>query len=228
MRKIHLILLLITVFSAPLISAEKDSQVPDISIGINGNYGYFDVIKKNMDFENKKGIYAGGGVTVEKLLNANTGFGSGIQYRRFKTNFIYEDSASAVNPALKVTWSFQSVNIPFVILLSFRGGFFGVSLEAGAVYSHISYSTMELDTTLPVIKTTENAVKYMKSDQMGLTAGTKFRLEVTDHTDFTLGVTGEYYPTNLLIQREGFSGKLNMYNYSLTIGYMLRTNVFSR
>ena len=211
-----------------MVSAEKENKVPDISIGVNGNFGFFDVFKRNINFENKKGFYSGGGISAEKLLNDNYGFGSGIQYRHFSTDFVLEDSVSASSDVYTIKWTLQSINIPFLMILSFRGDFFGVNLEAGAVYSHIYLSSMKTGTTITLPRYTDNAFKYTKADHLGLTAGIIFKIKATDHTDFTTGITGEFYPTNLLIQREGFSGKLNMYNYSLTAGYMFRTNVFSR
>jgi len=227
MKKIPLIFLLLTVLSGSLVSAEKDNQVPCISFGINGNFGLFDVISRNFDFENKKGFYTGGGISLEKLFSNNTGFGSGIQYRRFKTEYVLEESGTSTGIKYDVSWTLQSINIPFVYIIAFRGDNFGLNLEAGAVYSHITKSTMKVDTSLILDSYTDDALKYIKADQIGLTAGIIFIIKATDYTDFTFGITGEIYPTNLLIERDYFNGKLNMYNYSLTAGYMFRTNVFS-
>jgi len=228
MKKILPILFLFALFSGNLAGAEKDSgnRVPDFAIGINGNYGLFDMSHRNMEFSNENGLYSGGGITIEKMTGDNTGFGSGIQYRRFNASFTWVDST--LGTPFKVVCKLQSVNIPFFMILSLGGEYFAVNFEGGAVYSHIVKTRMKAHTALPLDRDKDNALKYIETNQFGLTAGILFKVRVTEYTDFMIGVTGEYYPTNLLIKHEDSNQKLNMYNYSVTAGYMFRTNVFSR
>lgn len=220
MNKIFITLLLITSFSGTLLSAEKnsDNEVPDVSIGINANYGSFDMYQKNMDLGIKPGLYAGGGLSVEKMIYDKFGIGSGLQYRYFKTDFIMD--------GLDATWTFQSINVPFLMMLSLSGGESALNLVGGMVYSHVFYSVMSTDSTLPLPNNYDNALKYIYTNQIGLTAGIIFRIKATQYSDFQFGVMAEGYPTNLLYNRDKSKDRLYMINYSLTTGWMFRTNIF--
>jgi len=216
MKKIFLTFIFFTILSGSLINAEEsdDGKVPDISIGITGNVGSFDVYDKNMDLNTKPGIYAGGGLSLEKNIYGIFNFGSGLQYRYFYIDFAIEDDTTTFD----ATWTFQAINIPFLFILNFSGGESALNLIGGVVYSHIFYSVMESDGV------EDNARRFTDTNQIGLTAGMVFKIKATEYTDFLFGVMGEYYPTNLLYNAGG--DHLNMINYSLITGYMFRTNIF--
>lgn len=218
MKKIFYIILFFIFFSGPFLSAEEtgDGGIPDISIGITGNIGSFEVYDKNIDLDTKPGLYTGGGISIEKNIYGMFNFGSGIQYRYFNTDFSMDD-----DPALaEVTWTFQSINIPFLFILSFSGGETALNLVGGVVYSHIFYSVMESEGK------EDKVLRFTTENQIGLTAGIVFKIKAAEYTDFLLGVTGEYYPTNLLYDAGDSDDKLNMINYSLSTGFMFRTNIF--
>lgn len=216
MKKILLILLLLPAFSSSLISAEKEKDKPaqDVYIGINGVYGIFGMRSRDMDFETEKGLHAGGGISFEKMVYNNFGLGSGIQYRYSKTEFVMTEGTER----LDVAWTLPSVNIPFLMILSLRGEYLALSLEAGAVYSHIFNSHLKTDTDLTIDRTKDNSLKYINAYQIGITAGIIFKLRVTEYADFTLGITAEGYPTNLLLEKNNTQGELNIYNYCITSG----------
>ncbi len=224
MNKTLIIFLLILSVSGPLFSAEEntDQEVTDASIGINGNFGSFDLYKKNIEFENKPGLYTGGGISLEKKIYEKFWIGSGIQYRYFRTRFVNSMDTSNFN----ATWTFQSINVPLLMILQFSGPFSAIDLSCGAVYSHIFYSIMTTDPTLPAEQRRDNALKFIEANQIGATAGISFRIKATEYTDFVLGVTGEFYPTNLLIEHDESKDKFYMINYSLTTGWKFRTNIF--
>ena len=208
----------------PAFAEDNSIQTPDVSIGINGNYGKFNFKKSDsMNINNEPGMYTGGGLTVEKMISDNFGFSSGIQYRYFHTDFSMGDESSD----FIIKWIIQTVDVPVLMIFSFRGEWASLNFTAGAVYSYIFSSMMKTDSSNPTGKNKDDALKFTDANQIGLTAGASLRFKVTQYTDLVLGVTGEYYPTNLLYLRDDSDDKLNLYNYSLTAGYMFRTNIFS-
>jgi hypothetical protein len=224
MKRIIITFLLFTGFSGPMLNAEeiRNNQIPDVSIGINANFGTFDMYSDKMELENKPGLYTGGGITIEKMLTGLFGIGSGIQYRYFNTDFVMPDAV----PEFDATWTFQSINIPFYMILTLSGGETSLNLAAGVVYSHIFYSKMKADTSVPLAVYEDNVLRLTETNQIGLTAGIIFKVKATQYTDFMFGVMGEYYPTNVLYNAGHSKDKLNMINYSFTTGYMFRTNIF--
>ncbi len=207
--------------STPLVflSAEENEKTPDMSIGINANFGSFDIYQKNMDLDIKPGIYTGGGISLEKQIHGILNAGSGIQYRYFNSDFIMEDKI----PEFESRWTMQTINIPFLLILSFSGGESALNLVGGVVYSHIFYSVMKTDANVPLPKYNDDVERFTNSNQIGLTGGIVFKIKSTKYTDFLFGVMGEYYPTNLLSDS---SDELHMINYSFTTGYMFRANIF--
>jgi hypothetical protein len=218
MKKIFLTFIFFTFFSGSFLSAEEtdNDQIPDISIGITGNIGSFDLYNKDMNLNTKPGLYTGGGISIEKKIYGIFNFGSGLQYRYFNTEFTMDDETALD----EVTWTFQSINIPFLFIFSFSGGESALNLVGGVVYSHIFYSVMESDGV------EDKVLRFTTANQIGLTAGIVFKIKTTEYTDFLLGVTGEYYPTDLLYDAGDSDDNLNMINYSLTTGLMFRTNIF--
>jgi len=171
--------------------------------------------------DNKPGLYTGGGITLEKMISPNFGLGSGIQYRYFNTEFRMKDE----EPSDEIKWTFQSINIPFLMILSLGGENSSLNLEGGFVYSRIYSSVMKTSPdNSPEME--DDVLTLINTNQLGLTAGIIFKIKATKYTDFVFGVMGEYYPTNLLYNRDDDDDEINMYNYSLTTGYMLRTNIF--
>ncbi|HNX24947.1 MAG TPA: hypothetical protein PKG60_12945 [Spirochaetota bacterium] len=222
MKRIFITFILFTCLSGPLISAEDtNKQVPDVSIGINANIGSFDLYDKNVNLGTKPGLYTGGGISLEKMIYTNFGIGTGIQYRYFNADFVMDDGATTYD----ATWTFQTINIPFLMILSFSGGETALNLAGGIVYSHVFYSVMETDSDA-VLKKEDNVLRFTNTNQIGLTAGILFKIKATEYTDFVFGIMGEYYPTNLLYHAGDSGDRLNMTNYSLTTGYMFRTYLF--
>ncbi len=220
-KKIFILLLLISLPDV-FLSAQDNGKAPDMSIGINGNFGSFEIYQKNMDLEIKPGIYTGGGISLEKEIYGILSIGSGIQYRYFNTDFTMEDEI----PVFDIRWTFQSINIPFLMILSFSGGESALNLIGGVVYSNIFYSVMTTDAKTPEDEDRDDVERFTNSNQIGLTAGIVFKIKSTKYTDFVFGVMGEYYPTNLLNDVGDTGEKLSMINYSFTTGYMFRTNIF--
>ena len=223
MRKIFLAYLL-TVLITSFVYAEddKDEAYPDISIGITAVAGSFNITEKNVGIDKEPGFITGAGLSIEKLVYNHIGIGTGIQYRYFYLDFTDKENTETVD----ARWTFQSINIPFLIILSAGGDESSINFSGGFVYSNIFYSEMTADSDADVDIKKDNAIKYTNTDQIGLTAGIYFRIKATDFTDFILGVTGEYYPTNLLYEREDSGDRLNMFSYNLTVGYMFRTGFF--
>ena len=157
------------------------------------------------------------------MIYQNFGLGSGVQYRYFNTDFFMGDDKSPKFPA---KWTFQSINIPFNMIFSLRGNNLSLSLMTGGVYSHLFYSLMTTGPSMYIANTSDNALKYIQANQFGLTSGVIFRIKITQFTDLIFGATGEYYPMNLLSIQDDSKSELHMYNYSLTAGYMFRTNIF--
>lgn len=222
MKNIFITFLFIICVPVGMLSAEQNEKTPDMSIGINANFGSFDMYQKNMDLDIKPGLYTGGGISLEKQIYGILGIGSGIQYRYFNTDFTMKD----MNPSFESSWTFQSINIPFLFILSFSGGESALNLVGGAVYSHVFYSVMKTDTDVVLEKYNDDVQRFTNSNQIGLTGGIVFKIKSTKYTDFIFGVMGEYYPTNALIDSGDSENKLHMINYSLTTGYMYRTNIF--
>jgi hypothetical protein len=219
MKKIFIIFLFFVSLPAVLSTAAENEKTPDMSIGINANFGSFDLHQKNMDLDIKPGIYTGGGISIEKQLYGILNAGTGIQYRYFNTDFIMDDQI----PEFETRWTMQSINIPFLLILSFSGGESALNLIGGVVYSHIFYSVMKTDANVPLAKKSDDVERFTNSNQIGLTSGIVFKIKSTKYTDFLFGVMGEYYPTNLLSDT---GDRLHMVNYSFTTGYMFRTNIF--
>jgi hypothetical protein len=220
----RILIIFVILISAPsfYLSAEENEKVPDISIGINANFGSFDMYQQNMDLDVKPGIYTGGGISLEKQVYGIFSIGSGIQYRYFNADFIMTDKV----PSFESTWTFQSINIPFLFIVSFSGEKSALNLVGGVVYSHIFYSVMKTDADVVLEKYKDDADRFTNSNQIGLTAGIIFKIKSTKYTDFLFGVMGEYYPTNTLDDAGNSGDKLHMINYSFTTGYMFRTNIF--
>jgi len=225
MKKKFIIFLLFTILPCVLLNAaeNKDNETPDASIGVNGNFGTFDINKNNVHLETEPGLYTGGGLTIEKMIYPVFGFGSGIQYRYFKTDFVMKDKNKQ---EVDATWTFKTINIPFLMILSFSGGDSSLNLVGGAVYSHIFHSEMKADEDEDVTKHKDNVLKFTNTNQIGATAGIIFKIRATKFSDFMFGVMGEYYPTSIIYNRNGSDDKINMLNYSLMTGYMFRTNIF--
>jgi len=224
MKKIFIAFIILTTLSGALPGAtvNKNEKVPDVSIGINGNFGSFNMYNSNINIDNQPGLYTGGGLSIEKMIYDNFGIGSGIQYRYFNTNFVMDYMGTNYN----AKWTFQSVNIPLLMLFSLSGGDSGITIAGGVIYSHIFYSMMTTDTTLPIDTSKDNALKYISTDQVGAAAGIILKFKATEYTDLVFGLMGEFYPTNLLYKGKSSNEKLNMFNYSLTTGWMFRTNIF--
>ncbi|PKL17573.1 MAG: hypothetical protein CVV49_10300 [Spirochaetae bacterium HGW-Spirochaetae-5] len=219
MKRILIIFIILVSMPAVFLSAEGDEKTPGMSIGINANFGSFDLHQKNMDLDVRPGIYTGGGISIEKQIYGIFNAGSGVQYRYFNTDFIMNDQI----PEFESTWTMQSINIPFLLILSFSGGESALNLIGGVVYSHVFYSVMKTDANVPLAKHNDDVQRFTNSNQIGLTGGIIFKIKSTKYTDFLFGVMGEYYPTNLLSDS---GDKLHMINYSFTTGYMFRTNIF--
>lgn len=219
MKKIFLTFFIIAILSITQLKAEEsnDGRIPDFSMGITGNIGSFDVYDKNMDLDTEPGLYAGGGLSFEKNIYSIFNFGTGIQYRYFYLDFVMEEDTTTFD----ASWTFQSINVPFLFILNFSGEESALNLIGGVVYSRIIYSVMEADGM------EDNADRFTTTNQIGITAGIVFKLKATEYTDFIFGVMGEYYPTNLLYDAGDSGDNLNMINYSLITGYMFRTNIFT-
>jgi len=222
MKKFLTAILFLLLLPQVFLIAGENEKTPDMSIGITANFGSFDLYKKNMDLDIKPGIYTGGGLAIEKQLYGILSIGSGIQYRYFNTDFTMGDTS----PEYESRWTFQSMNIPFLLILSFSGGESALNLVGGVVYSHIFYSVMTTDADVPLPMYHDNVERFTNSNQVGLTSGVVFKIRSTKYTDFMFGVMGEYYPTNLLSDAGDSDNRLNMINYSFITGYMFRTNIF--
>jgi hypothetical protein len=224
MKKFCIILILAISSYTSLSAAEsKNESASDVSIGITGSFGSFNMTEKNVGIDKEPGMIAGGGLSIEKMISPRFGIGTGIQYRYFSFDFTMNDSG----PAVDAKWTFQSINIPFLMILSFGGDNSSINFMGGIVYSHIFYSVMTTDSDAALDTKRDDAMKFTNSNQVGVAGGIIFKIKATEYTDFLFGVTGEYYPTNLLYQRGDSSDKMNMYNYCLTMGYMFRTGLFS-
>jgi hypothetical protein len=219
MKRIFITFIILISMPSVFLSAEENKKAPDMSIGINANFGSFDLHQKNMDLDVKPGIYTGGGISIEKQVYGILNAGSGIQYRYFNTDFIMKDKI----PEFEGRWTMQSINVPFLLILSLSGGESALNLIGGVVYSHVFYSVMKTDANVPSSEKKDNVQRFTNSNQIGLTGGIIFKIKSTKYTDFLFGVMGEYYPTNLLSDS---SDRLHMVNYSFTTGYMFRTNIF--
>jgi hypothetical protein len=223
MRKTFITFLLAAFFCTSAQAEEdKDENNPDVSIGITAVIGSFNLTEKDTGIKKEPGLVTGAGLSIEKMIGEHTGIGTGIQYRYFYLDFEMKDSTNTID----ARWTFQSINIPIFMIFSLGGDESSINFAGGIVYSHIIYSVMTTDSDLALDTKKDNAMKYTNADQIGLTAGIYFRFKATDFTDFILGITGEYYPTNLLYDRGGGSDRMNMFNYNLYAGYMFRTCLF--
>lgn len=223
MKKIVLIILLAVFFNANARTEEIDNgSYPDVSLGITAVIGSFNLSEKNIGIDKQPGLVSGAGITIEKMTGDHTAIGSGIQYRYFYTDLTITDGSSPVD----ARWKFQSINIPFVMIFTYGDDESSINLEGGIVYSHIFYSVMTTDSNAGLDTKKDDAMKYTDTNQAGITAGIFFRLKTTDFTDIIFGITGEYYPTNLLYNTHDSGERLNMFNYNFTAGYMFRTGFF--
>jgi hypothetical protein len=223
MKKILLIFLL--TFIADISSYAQDDEkksYPDVSIGITATAGSFNATEKDVGIDQEPGFITGAGLCIEKMISDHISILSGLQYRYFYMDFKMEDEGESSD----IRWTFQSINIPFLFIFFTGGDESSINLGLGIVYSHIFSSVMEADDGTNLDTKKDDAMKYTNANQIGFTAEIYFRIKATDFTDFIIGVTGEYYPTNLLYEREGSGDKLNMFNYNLKAGYMFRTGFF--
>ena len=195
----------------------------NFSFGFTGTGGLSELFPRSCDVEtDKPGFTAGGGLVFEKMFSNLMGLHSGIIYRYIENDITVDDST---NP-LEATWSFHTVTIPFLMILSANTENFSFNLLAGVSYINIIDSTIKNRSTLVYDMESQKGLSFINPHQAAATAGINLKFRITKFSDFFIGIIGDFHPTNIFRSDHGNDEYLHIYGGRVMTGIMFRTDVF--
>lgn len=200
----------------------SDQPGPNLAIGIAVKGGITNTYMKEIEGidADGTGFNAGGGLIIEKMFTNRFGIHTGLFYEYSRTYFEMDEGLGDNTDA---EWSSQSISLPMLFITSFNSEIVSLNLLCGFTYRNIFISDMQKDENDHL--TTDNALKYINSNQLGPTLGITLKFRVTRFTDFFIGAEGTYFTTNLLRNPDD-SDSIHLYESSLITGWMFRTELF--
>lgn len=193
------------------------------SFGFIGTFGAADILSIDSDVEtDKPGITAGGGFVFEKMFSNHFGIHSGLLYRYME--FDITADVGMVDP-LEATWSFHTLSIPVLMILSANTENFSFNLLLGLTYVNIFQSEIENRSSVIYDMEVQKALSYTNPHQVTVTGGINLKFRVTRFTDFFIGALADFHPTNLF-RNGGSDDHLSIYSGRVMAGYMFRTDIF--
>jgi hypothetical protein len=193
------------------------------SFGFTGTAGLSDMLPRDSDVEtDNPGITAGGGLVFEKMFTNHLGLHSGLVYRYIENNIFVDD---IVNP-LEAEWTFHTLTIPFLMILSANMDSFSINLLAGFSYINIFDSTIKNQSSIVYDMDEQKALSVINPHQAAATAGINLKLKLTRFSDGFFGVIGDFHPTSLFRSDHGNNEYLHIYGGRIMTGVMFRTDLF--
>ncbi len=214
------VLLVALTLQSPAQSADQPG--PNLALGIALKGGITNTYMKDIEGIDTDGIgyNAGAGLIIEKMFTNRFGIHTGLTYEYSKTYFEMDDGLGENTDA---EWSSQSISLPMLFITSFNSEIISLNLLFGFTYRNIFISDMQNDENDHI--TTDNALKYIDSNQLGPTLGMTLKFRATKFTDFFIGAEGTCFCTNLLRNHKS-DESIHIYETSLITGWMFRTEIF--
>ncbi len=219
MRTKGLILLISFLLNLPVwaFSAEKESiNNPNVSFGLGGSFGFFDIYTKGGDGDWDSGISYGGGFIFEKMFGNRLGVHSGMLYREARFGFTDDNEQKIV---------MRSYAVPLYLITSpVNRGNFSLNVLTGFTFSHLVQVKIQenSDTGEPEI----DVHQYMVSNQVALSAGLNLKFRIGRFVDFFIGSIGDFHITKFLSENDGGDQQDHIYNIRGITGVLFRTNLF--
>jgi hypothetical protein len=218
MRSKGLILLFYFFLNLPVwaFSAEPGrGNDPNVSFGIGGSFGYFNVYTKGGGGDWDSGISYGGGFVFEKMFSNRLGIHSGMRYQEARFGFTDDDEEENI--------VMRSYAVPLYLITAANGRKFSLNVLTGFTFSHIGKVTLleNSDTGSPDV----DLLQYMEYNQVALSAGLNLKFRIGRFVDFFIGSIGDFHITKLLNENAD-GGQDHIYNIRGITGILFRTNLF--
>jgi len=195
----------------------------NVSFGFIGTFGAADILSIDSDVKTvEPGPTVGGGFVFEKMFSNHFGIHSGLLYRYME--FDITADVSMPDP-LEATWSFHTISIPVLMILSANTENFSFNLLFGLTYMNIFQSEIENRSSVIYDMEVQKALSYTNPHQVTATGGINLKFRVTKFTDFFIGALADFHPTNLF-RSGGGDDHLSIYSGRVMAGYMFRTDIF--
>lgn len=202
---------------------DNHNQSRNISFGFTGTAGLTGLLSNSSDIENDKpGFTAGGGLVFEKMFTNRLGLHSGITYRYIKDYIAVEN----VPDPDELAWSFHTLTIPFLMILSANAKNSSFNLLAGISYINILDSTIKKRSSFVSDMESQKALSFINPHQVAATVGFNLKFKVTRFSDFFAGIIIDFHPTNLFRTDHGHDEYLFMYGGRIMTGFMFKTDLF--
>ena len=212
--------------SVSLYASDINNDVPgnrNFSFGFTGTVGLSDLFSRDSDVKtDNQGITAGGGLVFEKMFTNHLGLHSGIIYRYIEYDITAGDT---LNP-FEASWSFHTMTIPFLMIVSANMENFSFNLLAGFSYINIFDSTIKNRSSLVYDMESQKALSITNPHQAAATAGINMKLRLTKFSDAFVGIIGDFHPTSLFRSDHGKNEYLHIYGGRVMTGIMFRTDLF--
>jgi len=196
----------------------------NVSFGFIGTFGAADILSIDSDVEtDQPGLTGGGGFVLEKMFSNHFGIHSGLLYRYMEVDFTAD--VGMIDP-LEATWSFHTLSIPVLMIVSANTENFSFNLLLGLTYMNIFHSEIENRSSVLYDMESQKALSYINPHQVTATGGINLKFRVTKFTDFFIGALADFHPTNLFRSGGGGDNHLSIYSGRIMAGYMFRTDVF--
>ncbi len=213
------IILLIGVTLAASDLNDNNNRSRNIAFGFTGTAGINGLHPRKSDIKSDNpGLTAGGGLVFEKMFTNRLGFHSGVVYRYIESDL----KDDAVN-LLDASWSFHTITIPFLMIISGETESGSINLLAGFSYINIFDSTLK---NRDPYTASGKALSEINPHQVAATVGINMKLQVTKFSDFFAGIIVDFHPTNLFRTDHGNSEHLHLYGARIMTGFMFRTDLF--
>ena len=213
------IILLLGVTLAASDLNDNNNRSKNISFGFTGTAGINGLLPRKSDIKSDTlGLTAGGGLVFEKMFTNRLGFHSGAVYRYMESDF--KDDATNL---LDASWSFHTITIPFLMIISGNTESGSINLLAGVSYINIFDSTIK--NRDPYTKSAK-VLSEINPHQVAATVGINMKLQVTKFSDFFAGIIVDFHPTNLFRVDHGDKEYLHLYGARVMTGVMFRTDLF--
>ncbi len=202
----------------------KDAPVNrNFSFGFTGTAGLSELFSRDSDVEtDNPGLTAGGGLVFEKMFTNNLGLHSGIIYRYIENDITAGDT---LNP-FEASWSFHTLTIPFLMIISANMENYSFNLLAGFSYINIFDSTIKNQSSLVYDMDSQKALSVINPHQAAITAGINMKLQLTKFSDAFIGIIGDFHPTSLFRSDHKDNEDLHIYGGRIMTGIMFRTDIF--
>lgn len=195
----------------------------NVSFGFIGTFGSADILSIDSEVKTEEpGLTAGGGFVLEKMFSNHFGIHGGLLYRYMEFDITAD---TGMPDPLEATWSFHTINIPLLMIVSANTENFSFNLLFGITYLNIFHSEIENRSSVIYDMEVQKALSYTNPHQVTATGGINLKFRVTKFTDFFIGALADFHPTNLF-RNGGGDDHLSIYSGRIMAGYMFRTDIF--